>query len=401
MVLPAVIGVAVGAQVVSGLMQYYQSEKAAGANAKRLKEIEALFNKIVPPELDISIFDDPRVAEDIPAPMLDMSAITPKDFASVGQYVPEVATYVAEANPKLVEATAAATKGREAQMGALSRYRDIASRGGMDALLAEKLAIASDKARGDAASAQQNILQDAQRRGMLGSGLMAQSQMGQTADAMRRQAIESQMAAAEAYRNQMMALDKSASLGGDVRASEMSEQARNADIINAFNQRTSKRYQDYLQYRSDIANRANLRNLENQQDIANMNTRQANEYDRYNREMRNRLMQQNFQNKRTAREDVLAIEQAKQDMIQRNYQNKMGHASAKKGIAQDWMNYNTQRAQDTNQAIRGVGDAVTTGAMYYQKYAPNEEQQQKPKQQYPENPTYYDDVDYRWASKYS
>lgn len=367
MVLPAMLAVAVGAQAVSGIMQYYQAEKARGANAKRLREIEAMFQKIVPPEMDISIYDDPRVAESIPEPMLDFSAITPREFKSVGQFVPEVASYVAETNPQLVEATASATKGRETQLEALSKYREIASQGGMDPMLASKLAIASDKARSDAASSQQAILQDAQRRGMMGSGLQMQSQMNRTAEDMRRQAVESQMAAAEAYRNQMDAMARGAALGGDIRGSEMNEQGRNADIINSFNERTSRRYQDYLQARSDAVNRANLMNLENQQNISNRNVQQANEADRYNRNMRNTGAQQQWQNKRTSRQDLLDLDRAKKADIQQNWQNKMTHAGAMKGISQDWQAHNYQTAADRNQATRGIADAVSGGAMWYGK----------------------------------
>lgn len=387
MVLPAYLAVAVGAQAVSGIMQYYQAEKARGANAKRLREIEAMFAKIVPPELDISIYDDPRIAESIPEPLLDFSAITPKEFKSVGQFVPEVASYVAETNPQLVEATAAATKGRETQLEALSRYREIASQGGMDPMLASKLAIASDKARADAASSQQAILQDAQRRGMFGSGLQMQSQMNRTAEDMRRQAIESQMAAAEAYRNQMDAMARGAALGGDIRGSEMSEQARNADIINAFNERTSRRYQDYLQARADMTNRANLRNLDEQQRIADQNVALSNEAERYNRNMRNQGAMQQWQNKRTSRQDLLDIDRAKKADIQQNWANKMAHAGAMKGISQDWQQHNYQTAQDRNQATRGIGDAVTAGAIWYGKQPQQPEQpDEQPGQAGPENP---------------
>lgn len=391
MVLPAMIAVAVGAQAVSGIMQYYQAEKARGANAKRLREIEAMFAKIVPPEMDISIYDDPRVAESIPEPLLDFSAITPKEFKSVGQFVPEVASYVAETNPQLVEATAAATKGRQTQLEALSKYREIASQGGMDPILASKLAVASDKARSDAASSQQSILQDAQRRGMMGSGLQMQSQMNRTAEDMRRQAVESQMAAAEAYRNQMDAMARGAALGGDIRGSEMSEQGRNADIINAFNERTSRRYQDYLQARSDAVNRANLRNLESQQELANRNVTQGNKAARYNRNMANQGATQQWQNKRASRQDLLDLDRAKKADIQQNWQNKMTHAGAMKGISQDWQNHNYQTAQDRNQATRGIADAVSGGAMYYGKQpqaaAPAPEPQ----------PTGYDGEENEWG----
>lgn len=367
MVLPALIGVAIGAQVVGGLMQYYQAEKTRGANEKRLKEIEAIFNKVVPPNLDISIFDDPRVAEQIPLPDLDLSAITPKDYKSVGQYVPEMSEYIQETQPELVRATEAAKTGRESQMAALQKYRDIAS-GGFDPMLAQKLGEASDKARGDAQSRQESILQDAARRGMLGSGFMVAKQMNQGADAMRRQAQESQMAAAEAYRNQLNALDRSASLGGDVRQSEMSEQGRNADILNSFNQRTSRAYQDWLTQRANLANQAQMRNMTNQQDISNRNISGQNQAALSNRDRWNQGQQQQFQNKRTQRGDLLDIAGQKRNVQQQQYTNAMNQANAASGVQRDWMQHNTQTAQDRNQATRGVADAVSSGAMYGAKY---------------------------------
>lgn len=377
------IAVAVGAQVVSGLMQYYQSEKAAGANKKRLQQIEAIFNKIVPPEADLSIFDDPRIAEEIPLPDLDLSKITPQEYKSVGQFVPEVASYVAETNPKLVQQTESAQTGRKAQMAALEKYREIAA-GGFDPMLHQRLQEASRKAAADAQSRQQSVLQDAQRRGQFGSGLMLGSQMNQTADAGQRQAMESQLAAAEAYRNQLSALDKSASLGGDIRDSEMGEEARNTGIINDFNERTSKRYQDYLQYRADINNRANLRNVENQQDIANRNTSTGNDYQWKNRGMQNTGKQQQYQNQRIKKEDLLGTWRAKEDAKQRDFANKMDVANGKAGMQREWMNHNTGRAQDTNQAIRGVGDAIGAGAMYADYAGQKDQQQQPPTNQAPD-----------------
>ncbi len=370
MVAPLVIaGAIVGAQVVSGIMQYYQSEKAAGANKKRLAEIEAMFNKIVPPEYDISIFDDPRVAQEIPVPDLDFSAITPKDYASVGQHIPEVADYIQETNPKLVEATESAKTGRQAQLDALTRYKQIAS-GGFDPMLHQRMQEASEKAQADAQSRQQSIMQDAARRGIAGSGLEMASQMQSGSDAMRTSAMQSQLAAAEAYKNQLMALDKSANLGGDIRDSEMGEEARNAEIINSFNQRTRRDSQSWADQRAAVANAANLRNLDVNQRIADANVKQGNDAAWRNADRWNAGQQQNFQNRRTNRDDLLDIAAQKRGVQSQTFADKMNIARSKAGIGEAMIAQNNRRAQDTNQQIRGVGDAVSAGAMYYGANAP-------------------------------
>jgi hypothetical protein len=53
---------------------------------------------------------------------------------------------------------------------------------------------------------------------------------------------------------------------------------------------------------------------------------------------------------------------------QQIYTNQMNQANAASGIQRDWMQHNTQTAQDRNQAIRGVADGISAGAMYGNKY---------------------------------
>lgn len=351
---------------VSSLMQYYQSEKARGATAKRLKEIEKMFNDIVPPEFDLSVYDDPELAKEIPPPALNMEKITPELYQSVGQYVPEVAEFVQEANPKLVEATAAAKVGRQAQMDALERYKKIAS-GEFDPEFAAKMVESSDRARRDANSVQDSILQDAQQRGQFGSGVMLASQMGKSADAMRRQAIESRMAAAEAYRNQLSAMDKSADLGGSIRRSEMDEEAKNVGIINDFNERTSKNYQDYLSNRANMANSAKLKNLSEAQRIADLNTGLENKAKIDQVERYNAGQKTLFDAAQKERSNRLELEDKKTNLKQQMYENLMAKARGKAGIAQDGINYLQKSTQDKNQAIQGVSDAAIAAMVANQK----------------------------------
>jgi hypothetical protein len=356
-----------GAQVVSGLMQYYNSRKAAGESRKRLGEIERMFDAIVPPEYDLKIYDDPRLAADIPAPKLNLEAITPELYQQVGQYVPEVAQFVQEANPQLVQATEAAQTGRGAQLDALERYRQIAS-GEFDPELQQMLSAASERANREAQSRTASILQDFQRRGQLGSGMQLAAQQDAAAEAMARQARESQLAAAEGYRNRLLATDKSAALGGDIRASEMSEEARNVGILNSFNERTSKNYQDYLQMRADAANKARIMEVERARKVSDANIANRNEAARQNRQMYNQGQMTQYDVARQNRSNRLDLEERKNKVKQAMYDNLMSRARGKAGVAENRMNFENQNVRDTNQMIRGLGDVATAGAMYYGKY---------------------------------
>lgn len=377
---PITIGllVAGGAQLVSGIMQYYNSQKAAGASKKRLAEIEAMFDAIVPPEFDLKVYDDPKFAADIPGPQLNIEALTPELYEQVGQFVPEVAQFVQEANPQMVEATEAARTGRRAQLDALEKYKQIAS-GGFDPELQQRLSEASERANREAQSRADSILQDAQRRGQLGSGMMLASQQNAASEAMARQARESQMAAAEAYRNQLMAMDRSASLGGDIRASEMSEEARNVGILNSFNERTSRNYQNYLQQRADMANRAKIMELERARTVADANVAGRNRAQEQSRDLFNQQQKINYDVSQQNRQNQLDMVERQNRLKQQMYENLMQKARGKAGIAQASIDYMNQAARDQNQAVRGVGDAATAGALYYGKYG--QPSQPQPSQQ--------------------
>lgn len=361
----AVLG-GIAIQGVSGLMQYYQAEKARGANEARLRQIEAMFDQIVPPEYDVKVWDDPAIAQAIPAPALNLDKIDPQLYESVGQFVPEIAEFVRETNPQLVEATEVGRQGQQAQLEALQRYREIAA-SETDPMLQQQLAEASLRARTEAQSRADTVLQDAARRGQLGSGIQIAAQMGQAGNAMQANALESQRAAAEAYRNRLAAMDRSASLGGNIRAQDIAEQSRNTGIINDFNQRTSRAYQSYLQDASNTRNQAQLNNLREQQRLADSNV------DLENRAMQEWINRSNagksqlYDVARQQRNDRINLEQLRQNTLQQNYDNKMKQAGAKAGIGNTYINMQNQAAQDTNRAIGGVADAATAGSLYWGK----------------------------------
>ena len=359
---PITIGL-VGVAAATALTQLYISEKARGANEKRLKSIEKMFDGIVPPEYDIKVWDDPKLVEAIPLPKFDASAITPELYKEVGQYVPEVAEFVQEARPEIIKASGAAVEGRNAQMEALSRYKEIAA-GGQDPELLQKLQQSADKTRAVAGSRVASSLQDANRRGSLNSGVEMAAELQGGASAMDRNAMESQGAAVESYKNQLMALDKSANLGGDIRASEMNEEGKNVGIINEFNQRTSKNYQDYLNAKSQLANNAQLTNLRSAQAISDANTGLGNKFAVDNRNRANEIEGQNYDYSRRRQQDAQAVQMKKEAIQQKIFDNQKDIANGKAGIASTAINMETQNAQDQGKIAQGLGNAAAGGLMY-------------------------------------
>lgn len=367
---PVTIGIGMAAiGAASGLVQLYNSERERGASKKRLQQIEKMFNEIVPPEYNVSIYDDPELVKTIPPAAFDYSRITPESFASVGQYVPQVADFVREVAPQVVEASAAAQEGRGAQLEALRRYRDVAA-GRSDPLFQQKMQEASDRARMEAQGRNASILQDAQRRGSLDSGVQLAAQLQGQSDSMTRGALASQAAAAEAYRNQLMALDRSAALGGDIRSSEMGEAARNTGIINDFNQRTSTNYQNYLNQRANMANQAQVYNLDRDQRIADANVAQRNKFSVDNLNRYNDLMGARYGMERQQRADKLAIQAKKEELTQQNYANAMNHAGARAGVGYNYDSAMNQQTRDRNQAIQGIAEGAAKGLSYFGQNAP-------------------------------
>lgn len=361
---------------VSALAQAYNSEQARGANEKRLKQIRQMFEQLVPPEYDVSINDPPQYIEQaLQQANLDFSRITPEQFKVIGQYSPEAAQYVAEANPTLLKGTASGKEGRQAQIDALRQMQAVAKGESPEFNIA--LQRARDSSQAAAQSRQQSIIDDAQRRGLGGSGLALTAQLQGAGDAMAQGASLSQQAAIEAYRNKLNAVQQAGQMGRQLSADELSMEGANADIINAFNQRTSKQYQDYLNQRAQLQNQAQIMNLQTQQDIANRNVQQNNDMTVYNQQNRNKLAQQAYQNTRDERNYQNSIaeqkaawaaaeKQRQNSLKSQTYQDQLSRASGMSGMYQAQNANTTQAAQDRNAQIGALGSA---GSGYFSSQA--------------------------------
>lgn len=350
------MGPEIAISAASGLAQAYVTEKARGAAKEKLDEMEDMFNSIVPPQYNISIFDDPKMLAGVPPAAFNTAAITPEAYKVVEKYSPESAAFIKEQNPKLAQASEAGQKGREAQLEALQKYRDISSENGFDPSMMDKYNLASQKAQAAAQSQNQSVLQNAARRGQSGAGSTLAAQLQGGSDAMQRQAQMSSDMAGQAYQNQLEAMRQQASLGGNLRASDMNESKSNADIINSFNQRATGRYQDYLNQQADARNQANLRNANVAQDVGNKNVSARNTAQEANLRSQNDLAQKQFENNRQQYQDRLGITKDKNAALAGQFQGQMTQANAKAGVYRDKAAMETQTGRDRAQQIQGISD---------------------------------------------
>lgn len=350
MVLPIVLG-ALGAAGA----QYMSSESARRDNRRELARIQRMIDGVETPNFAESDYLDPRVAAEI-----DPRLINYADYEYQGDYTPETAEFAREVDPRLVERSEAANYGRDAQLEALKKFRATVSQG-YDPEFDAKIDAARRSSQADAQSRMASILQDAQRRGQMGSGAMLAAQMQGASGAMDRAALESQNAAVESYRNRMQQMRDSASMGQSLARDEEAFAARNADIINSFNQRTSRAYQDYLNRTSDVRNSAQLRNLDARQNISNANTDLGNRQmlDRVNAQVRER----DYANRLIGQ---------RHGVRQANFDNDMSKVAQASGTSHQRMQQTTQAAQDRNNAIQGVYQGF---AGYYGREAEKENRQ--------------------------
>ena len=272
------------AQGAAAWVNYYNAQKAAKADAKKLQEIRDIFEKIKPPGYNVDIDAPPKLhTEQLARPEFknvdfDMNKLTPEDLKVVAKFSPTLAPYIQERAPELIKESTDAKAGRDAQKKALDQYLRMQKPGAADPNLALLQEQARRKAQIEAQSREQSINQDWQRRGMLGSGLGMAQQMQGSASAMDRLALTNMEAARQGQQQRLQALAGGAALGSQMRGQDLDLSQQNAAIINAFNQRTSAGRQDWENQRAGTISDAEMFNQKLAQSIANQNVDTRNKF---------------------------------------------------------------------------------------------------------------------------
>lgn len=405
-----ITAVAVGGSLISGIVQYYNAEKARGAAADQLKKIEALFNSIKPPDYNVSIdappalhqeaIASPQFSASIQSPQYDMSKLSPEKLQVVGQYIPQLAPLIKEVAPTTIQNSKDMQTGRAAQLEALKKFTQVGE-GGFDPEYAQKIQQASQSAQ-QQAQARQGALQDSYaRRGIGGSGLELAAELGSNSQAMNGLASANQQAATDSYKNQLQALAQGAGIGSQIQSQDQSIQSQNASIINSFNQRMSQQQQDYEQNRANQQNQAQVQNLAAAQGVSNQNVANSNQFalsqqqrgdtianaghqaavDAQKRQ--DALAQQSYQNQVGERNNQNSVattlaqwnanQRASQNQLaSQGYQDQLSKASGMAGNYQAQGHNILQSAADQNQALSGISGAIAQGALSYNNQKQND-----------------------------
>lgn len=216
--------------------------------------------------------------DSIKTPDLTWSNYTPEQYSYQGDFDPTMATAsTVSEDPQL----------KSEQMAALNRMAGLAQNGLSDvdnATFARALGTADQEAH----SGEQAALQDAQARGVGGSGLeFALGEASRQGAANRAAQAELDRAAAAANERALYATAYGQQLGG-VRDQNYRAAAGNADILNQFNMANTQ-----------TANTYGYNNNQNRQNISNQNVQQNNNAQLYNQQGKNNVQQQNFDNQMT------------------------------------------------------------------------------------------------------
>lgn len=126
------------------------------------------------------------------------------------------------------------TGNRSAMLGALQQMQGVASQGGMDANFLNNLYQAQGQMQGENQRQQQAIAQNAQARGITGSGLqLARQIQGQSGDATRG-AMQGMQGAADASQRALQAIQSSGTMAHNLNSADM-QRANALDSINRYN----------------------------------------------------------------------------------------------------------------------------------------------------------------------
>jgi hypothetical protein len=183
-------------------------------------------------------------------------------------------------------------KFKQAQMDALSSLQDIGNNHGVTAADQAQLNDIQTQEDTHARGAREAILQNAQARGVGGSGAELLSQMTNQQDAATRASNRGFDVAANAQQRALAALQAAGQMGGQLQNNQFNQQAQIANANDSISRFNTANQQNQENMNVGARNAAQQANLANQQSIANQNVDMANKQQQYNKQ----LSQTDFEN---------------------------------------------------------------------------------------------------------
>ena len=228
---------------------------------------------------------------------------------------------------------------RQAQMAALGGLQETVDTQGMSAADRYAMQQIQDQSAQQERGQRASILQNAQQRGVAGSGLELASQMQNQQESASRAANQGFAVAAQAQQAKLQALNQLGTLGGNIQGQDFSQQAQIAAAKDAISKFNATNQQNQMNLNVGARNEAQLGNLQNKQNIANANVDIANTQESVNKG----LAQQDFENQ---------------------YKKAGGVANTLQNQAQSQSQQATSRRESTDKLI---GTGLSAAAMFSDK----------------------------------
>jgi len=210
--------------------------------------------------------------------------INPALLSETAKFSPDIAAFVQENAPELIQEAGSATEKR-VQREALQKYAAM-SESGRDVISEAQREQALFESDARAKQRQRALMEAMRRQGQLGSGAALQAQLSQEqAEAVNaRQAALQGVQEAEMRRRQ--ALDQAANLAGQIRGQNLNVESANVGTMNAYNQRLANAKNMYNQYASGARNQAQMINQQREMERERYNLGLQNQYAMFNRQQR-------------------------------------------------------------------------------------------------------------------
>lgn len=160
---------------------------------------------------------------------------------------------------------------KQAQMEALQGLQDISSNGGMTTMDQANLSKIANEEATRSRGAREAILQNAQARGMGGSGMEIMAQLQNQQDSVTRQSQRDLDVAGMAQQRALEALMQGGQMAGQMQNQDFNQQAQKAQAQDAISRFNAQNQQQANLTNTAANNSAQAANLNNKQNVANAN----------------------------------------------------------------------------------------------------------------------------------
>ncbi len=216
---------------------------------------------------------------------------------------------------------------KKAQMDALSGLQDV-SKNGLTAQDQSNLNKIRTQEETQSRGARDAILQNAQSRGLGGSGLELMSQMQNQQDSATRGSQRDMDIAGQAQDRALQALIAGGNMGGQIQAQDFGQKAQVAGANDAISRFNAQNQQQTNLANTQANNAAQAANLATKQGVADSNVNNQNAQQQYNKQ----LIQQNFNNEMARRGGQAQVAQQNAMIQGQNSQNRANAQNQTIGI---------------------------------------------------------------------